>query len=423
MKKVIIIGGGPAGYAAGLYASHFDLEITLIESDAVGGTCLNRGCIPAKHWLHVAEVNREIHESEEIGINVGNVTNDWAKTSTARNGVIKKLTGGVTTLLESKNVKIVEGWASVVGKNTVLVKKPDGVEEKITADYIMLATGSVPRVLQGFDFDNDFPPAPDGTPASEDFFTGMPSKCAVGNILYSWNYAYNSDNVKGTPRTIKDFFNTGKFPGKRAIYKGALTNLEIALAADGVRMGDGGARIYKQLDTERGVKRAMDKIKKLCTDPKGGCVFWSAGAQPPELLMSGEVVMATGWNGRFFNATIGEGAPIVQVWDAQGLDYEYFALVKGGPNEADAKKALAEMTSTEMLAGSAKYIAYAPWRKSSIAVMEAGEPWYKDGKTNMVPHMPTAPKNLKNYFLVNADFWADNGTELGEQWEAMKAGL
>ena len=72
----------------------------------------------------------------------------------------------------------------------------------------------------------------------------------------------------------------------------------------------------------------MDKIKKLCTDPKGGCVFWSAGAQPPELLVSGEVVMATGWNGRFFNATVGEGAPIVQVWDGQGLDYEYFVLVK-----------------------------------------------------------------------------------------------
>ena len=76
-----------------------------------------------------------------------------------------------------------------------------------------------------------------------------------------------------------------------------------------------------------------------------------------------------------------------------------------------------------MLAGSAKYIAYAPWRKSSIAVMEAGEPWYKDGKTNMVPHMPTAPKNLKRYFLVNAEYWADNGTELGEKWEAMKASI
>ena len=274
-----------------------------------------------------------------------------------------------------------------------------------------------------FDFDKDFPAAPDGTPASEDFFTSMPSKCAVGNILYSWNYAYNSEKVKGKPKSIKDFFNTKKFPGKRAIYKSALTNLEIALAADGVKMGKGGALIYKRLNTEKGVQRALDKVKALCTDPNGGCVFWSAGAQPPELLMSGEVVMATGWNGRFFNATIGEGAPIVQVWDGQGLDYEYFALVKGGPNESDAKKALAMMTNTEMLAGSAKYIAYAPWRKSSIAVMQAGEPWYKDGKTNMVPHMPTAPRNLKNYFLVDAEFWSDNGTELGEKWEAMKAGL
>ena len=98
-----------------------------------------------------------------------------------------------------------------------------------------------------FDFDKDFPAAPDGTPASKDFFTSMPSECAVGNILYSWNYAYNSDNVKGTPKTIKDFFNTKKFPGKRAIYKSALTNLEIALAADGIKPGKGGAKIYKDL--------------------------------------------------------------------------------------------------------------------------------------------------------------------------------
>ena len=137
-----------------------------------------------------------------------------------------------------------------------------------------------------FDFDKDFPAAPDGTPASEDFFAPMPSKCAVGNILYSWNYAYNVNNVDGTPSTIKDFFNTKKFPGKRAIYKSALTNLEIALAGDGVYMGKGGSEIYKLLETEAGVNRAMNKIKELCTDPNGGCVFWSAGAQPPELLLS-----------------------------------------------------------------------------------------------------------------------------------------
>ena len=94
---------------------------------------------------------------------------------------------------------------------------------------------------------------------------------------------------------------------------------------------------FTKLETEKGVNRAMNKIKELCTDPNG-CVFWSAGAQPPELLVAGEVVMATGWNGRFFNAEVGEGAPIKQVWDGQGLDYEYFALVKGGPDEANAKK-------------------------------------------------------------------------------------
>ena len=275
-----------------------------------------------------------------------------------------------------------------------------------------------------FDFDKDFPPAPDGTPASEDFFTTMPSKCAVGNILYSWTYAYHDEKIGSKkPKKIKDFFNTKKWPGKRGIYKSAMHNLEIALAADGVKPRKGGSKLYEILETEAGLDRAFNKIKELCEDPNGGCVFWSAGAKPPELLMQGEVVMATGWNGRFFNAEIGEGAPLKQVWDAQGLDYQYMSIVKGGPNQADAMKAVAEMTSTHGLAGSAKYIAYAPWRKSSLKVIEAGEPWYKDGKTNMMEQMPTHPNNTKNYFLVDPIFWADNSTEIGERWEAMKAGL
>ena len=282
-------------------------------------------------------------------------------------------------------------------------------------------------IFHEFDFDKDFTPAPDGTPASQDFFTSMPSKCAVGNILYSWNFAYNDATIGSKkPTTIKDFFNTKKFPGKRAIYKGAMSNIEIALVADGVKASGsqaGGDLLYRKAEGA-GIDRALNKIKKLCTDPNGGCVFWNAGAQPPELLANGEVVMATGWNGRFFNAQM-EGTPLVQVWDAQILDYEYFAMVKDGPNDANGKalKVLREMTSSEGLAGSAKYIAYAPWRKSSIAVMEAGEPWYKDGKTNMVPHMPTNPTNLKSHILMNPDYWADNQDEINEKWEAMKAGL
>jgi len=203
-----------------------------------------------------------------------------------------------------------------------------------------------------------------------------------------------------------------------------MANLEIAMATK-IKPGKGGDAIYERLAADGGIDEALDIIKALCTDPNGGCVFWNAGAQPPELLANGEVVMATGWNGRFFNAEVGEGSPIAQVWDGQILDYEYFALVKDGPNysNGDAMKVLREMTSTEGLAGSAKYIAYAPWRKSSIKIMEAGEPWFKDGKTNMVPHMPTAPANTKSYILMNPEFWADNQDEIGEKWEAMKAGL
>jgi putative spermidine/putrescine transport system substrate-binding protein len=201
-----------------------------------------------------------------------------------------------------------------------------------------------------------------------------------------------------------------------------MSNIEFALAADGIKPGKGGEKVYNKLLDDGGVDRAIAKIKALCEDPNGGCVFWNAGAQPPELLANGEVIMATGWNGRFFNAQM-EGTPITQVWDGQILDYEYFALVKGGPNQADAMKVLREMTSTEGLAGSAKYIAYAPWRKSSIAIIDAGEPWFKDGKTSMVQHMPTAPANTKSYILMDPDFWADNQDEIGEKWEAMKAGL
>ena len=278
-------------------------------------------------------------------------------------------------------------------------------------------------LLVEFDFDKDFPAAPDGTPASEDFFAPMPSDCAVGNILYSWNYAFNQNAFPGAdemPSTIADFYDTEKFPGKRAIYTSAMSNLEIALVADGVSSKG----VYEVLENQTGgVDRAIAKIEALCTDPNGGCVFWSAGAQPPELLASGEVVMATGWNGRFFNAIVGEGTTITQVWDGQVLDYEYFGLVAGSPNQEEAMEALRYFTGTEGLAGSAKYIAYAPFRISSLDIIAANEPWYKDGTTEMLPQMPTAPSNTENYILMNPEYWADNGVEVGEAWEAFKASL
>ena len=156
MKKITIIGGGPAGYAAALYASNFELDITLIESDVLGGTCLNRGCIPAKYWLHVAELNHEISHAHEFGIEVNEKKINWANTTNKRNEIVNKLVSGIGTLLKSKKVNLIEGWGQIESKNVVVVKKENGEEEKIASDYILLATGSQPRNLSNLDFDNDF---------------------------------------------------------------------------------------------------------------------------------------------------------------------------------------------------------------------------------------------------------------------------
>ena len=156
MKKITIIGGGPAGYAAALYANNFGLEVTLVESDVLGGTCLNRGCIPAKYWLHVAELNHEINHAHEFGIEINETNINWANTTNKRNEIVNKLVSGIGALLKSKKVNVVEGWGQVESKNVVVVKKENGEEERIASDYILLATGSQPRNLPNLEFDNDF---------------------------------------------------------------------------------------------------------------------------------------------------------------------------------------------------------------------------------------------------------------------------
>ena len=156
MKKLTIIGGGPAGYAAALYASNFNLEITLVESDTLGGTCLNRGCIPAKYWLHVAELNHEIETSNEFGIDINKKTINWAKTAEKRYEIVNKLVGGISMLLNSKKVNVIEGWGSIKDKNNVQVQKADGEEILVESDFILLATGSKPRSLPGIEIDDEF---------------------------------------------------------------------------------------------------------------------------------------------------------------------------------------------------------------------------------------------------------------------------
>jgi putative spermidine/putrescine transport system substrate-binding protein len=255
------------------------------------------------------------------------------------------------------------------------------------------------------------PPAPDGTPAIDDFVPGALSECAVATIVWSTVFAYDASKFTGeVPSTIADLFDTTKFPGKRALKKGAKGTLEFALMADGVPA----AEVYDVLGTPEGVDRAFAKLDTI----KGDVIWWEAGAQPPQLLADGEAVMVTAYNGRIFNAIAAEGKPFAIVWDGQYMDFDLWAIPKGAPHLEDALKFLAFSTDTQRLADQAKWISYGPARISSSALVGL----YQDGKTEMAPHMPTNPVNMGNALVNDFEFWADHDAELNARFNAWLAG-
>ncbi|SOC04787.1 ABC transporter substrate-binding protein [Rhodobacter maris] len=254
------------------------------------------------------------------------------------------------------------------------------------------------------------PPAPDGTPATEDFVPGAIQDCAVANIVWATVIAYDKTKVGDTPpTTVGDFFDTAKYPGKRGLLKSAKRTMELALYADGVAPEE----IYDVLGTDEGVKRALAKLDTI----KGDIVWWEAGAQPPQLLADGEVVMTNGYNGRFFAAEVAEGKPFGTVWDGSYMDYDLWVIPKDAPHKEDAMKFLAFSTDTQRLADQAKWISYGPARKSSNALVGL----YQDGKTEMAPYMPTNPANMMSPIWTDPTFWADHDTELNEKFNAWLA--
>ncbi|PZQ96931.1 MAG: spermidine/putrescine ABC transporter substrate-binding protein [Cereibacter sphaeroides] len=257
---------------------------------------------------------------------------------------------------------------------------------------------------------NTLPAGADGKPASEDFLAGAVTDCAVSTDIWANIFAYDSSKLTGTvPTTVADFFDLEKFPGKRGLKKGAKAVLEFALLGDGVAPAD----VYTVLSTPEGVDRAFAKLDTI----KGDVVWWEAGAQPPQLLADGEVVMTTAYNGRIFNAAVGEGKPFTIVWDGQIYENEMYAIPKGAPNLEQAKEFIAYATSTEGLQAQAKQISYGPARHSANAT----EIIFKDGKTVMGPNLPTAPANMTNALESSFEFWVDKDSELNERFNAWLA--
>jgi dihydrolipoamide dehydrogenase len=151
---VVILGGGPGGYAAALYGAAAGLRIAMVEEQRVGGTCLHRGCIPAKELLQTAEVLRTVAGAKEFGVDAGQPALDLATSQSRKQQVVDRLTRGLEGLLKNRKVTVVPGTGTVADGVGHRVRVSDGPELTGT-DALILATGSVARALPGLDFDGE----------------------------------------------------------------------------------------------------------------------------------------------------------------------------------------------------------------------------------------------------------------------------
>ena len=152
--KVLVLGGGPGGYVSAIRAGQLGLDTILLERERLGGTCLNIGCIPSKALIHAAdEFHRALQFTKQspLGIRAGDVSLDFDRTQAWKAGIVERLTGGVTTLLRRANVRVIGGQGRLLDGKTCIADTPDG-QVHITAEHIVLATGSEPVALADLAF-------------------------------------------------------------------------------------------------------------------------------------------------------------------------------------------------------------------------------------------------------------------------------
>ena len=141
---LIVIGAGPGGYEAAFEAANLGMKTALIEKDALGGTCLNRGCIPTKSLLHAAELYRQMGEANTFGVAAENVAFDLTRMQDRKRQVVAQLRSGIETTARKKKVDLLRGRGMLTGIGNVTLQREDGSAEELRAERILLATGSAP---------------------------------------------------------------------------------------------------------------------------------------------------------------------------------------------------------------------------------------------------------------------------------------
>ena len=288
----------------------------------------------------------------------------------------------------AKSEKLVED-SNVVGLTKVkaMVESGNVIWDLVQMDEEDVVVGCDSGLLEKIDWAS-------AAPATRDLPRELMNPCGVPAMLWAKVLSYDSKRLPDGPKSWADFWDTKRWPGKRALRKQAKQTLEIALMADGVPA----AEVYKLLATKAGQDRAFAKLDQIKKDVQ----WWEAGAQPIEWLASGAVVMASAYNGRI-DAANKEGRSLAMVWKNQVYGPTDWVVVKGSPNKAKALALIDYMSAPAQQKLFAETIPYGPANPKAQALLSKA----------VLDKLPNAPQNIDQPLLQNTAFWADHLDELG----------
>lgn len=223
----------------------------------------------------------------------------------------------------------------------------------------------------------------------------LQDKYAYSSSIYSTVLGYRTDVFKNgsQPKGWAEFWDVKKFPGARSLRNHPVDNLEFALLADGVAPD----KLYP-IDMDRAFKK-LDEIKPHIT------VWWTTGAQPAQLLLDKEVVLASGWNGRFFDL-LKKDAPIAIEWQGGAIKQGTFGIPRGAKDAYWGQKYLAMMTDPKNQAVYANELAYPGPHPDVVKYVDK----------SVLPALPNTPENYAKQFLIDVKWWSDNGNAAQERW-------
>jgi putative spermidine/putrescine transport system substrate-binding protein len=243
--------------------------------------------------------------------------------------------------------------------------------------------------------------SPEEVGGADRYIPGALGECGVGTILYSFVLAYGRGGV--APEGWADFFDTARFPGHRAMRRGAKVTLEVALLSEGVAP----EAVYPLLSTEAGVERAFRRLESI----RPVLRWWDQGSEPPRMLAAGEAVLAVAYNGRIDAANREDSADLGIVWSGQLLAQDSWAILRNSPNRERALAFLRFVGDPVLQAGLPPRIPYGVTARGA----EDGLP------DEVLANLPTAPDNARGALRIDDAFWLANLDRLERRFTAWAA--